>query len=129
VLIGTVKGDLHDIGKNMVVTMLKGVGFEMHDLGINMDAAVFIREAERLKPDILGISALLTTTMPQMKTVIDGLSPAGSGIREGHGGRGAGERKIRPRYRRGRLRRGCRLHGGLGENTAAPMSGQIASVG
>lgn len=77
VLIGTVKGDLHDIGKNLVVTMLKGVGFEVHDLGINVDAEVFIREVERLKPDILGLSALLTTTMPQMKTVIEGLAKKG----------------------------------------------------
>jgi len=77
VLIGTVKGDLHDIGKNLVVTMLRGVGFEVHDLGINVEADVFTREVERLKPDILGLSALLTTTMPQMKIVIEALNKRG----------------------------------------------------
>ena len=77
VLIGTVKGDLHDIGKNLVVTMLKGVGFEIKDLGINVEAEVFVREVERFKPDILGLSALLTTTMSQMKIVIDALAKKG----------------------------------------------------
>ncbi len=77
VLIGTVKGDLHDIGKNLVVIMLRGVGFEVKDLGIDIPAATFIRMLEEFKPDVLGLSALLTTTMPQMKTVIDGLKQKG----------------------------------------------------
>jgi corrinoid protein of di/trimethylamine methyltransferase len=77
VLIGTVHGDLHDIGKNMVIIMLRGVGFEVVDLGINVPAADFVKKVGDLKPDILGMSALLTTTMPQMKMVIDGLTEAG----------------------------------------------------
>ena len=71
VLIGTVRGDLHDIGKNMVATMLRGVGFEVVDLGINIDVEEFVANIEKHRPDILGMSALLTTTMPEMKKVID----------------------------------------------------------
>jgi len=77
VLIGTVKGDLHDIGKNLVVTMLKGVGFETVDLGIDVPATAFIKAVEEHRPHILGLSALLTTTMSQMKAVIDGLKNKG----------------------------------------------------
>ena len=77
VMIGTVKGDLHDIGKNLVITMLKGVGFETVDLGIDVPAPAFIKAVEEHKPHILGLSALLTTTMPQMKAVIDALKQKG----------------------------------------------------
>jgi len=77
VLIGTVKGDLHDIGKNLVVIMLRGVGFEVKDLGIDVPALTFVKMVEESNPDILALSALLTTTMPQMKTVIDGLKQKG----------------------------------------------------
>ncbi len=77
VLIGTVKGDLHDIGKNLVVIMLRGVGLEVKDLGIDIPAPTFVKMVEESKPDILGLSALLTTTMPQMKEVIDGLKEKG----------------------------------------------------
>jgi corrinoid protein of di/trimethylamine methyltransferase len=77
VMIGTVKGDLHDIGKNLVITMLKGVGFETVDLGIDVPAAAFVKAVEEHKPHLLGLSALLTTTMPQMKAVIDGLKQKG----------------------------------------------------
>ncbi len=77
VLIGTVKGDLHDIGKNMVATMLRGVGFEIHDAGINVDSEEFVRQVEEHKPDILALSALLTTTMPEMKKVLDLLGRKG----------------------------------------------------
>jgi corrinoid protein of di/trimethylamine methyltransferase len=73
-LIGTVRGDLHDIGKNMVVTMLRGVGFEVVDLGINIKAEDFVSKVEELKPNILGLSALLTTTMPEMKKIINALT-------------------------------------------------------
>ena len=73
ILIGTVHGDLHDIGKNMVYTMLKGVGYEVVDLGVNVKVEEFVRQAKVAKPDIIGISALLTTTMPQMKMVIKAL--------------------------------------------------------
>jgi methanogenic corrinoid protein MtbC1 len=73
VLIGTVAGDMHDIGKNMVVTMLKGVGFEVRDLGINVPREKFLEAVAQFKPDILGLSALLTTTMTEMRNVIAGL--------------------------------------------------------
>ncbi len=70
-VIGTVKGDIHDIGKNLVTMMLEGAGFEVVDLGINTDADKFMAALEEHKPDLLGMSALLTTTMPYMKVVID----------------------------------------------------------
>jgi methylmalonyl-CoA mutase cobalamin-binding domain/chain len=70
VVIGTVKGDIHDIGKNLVGMMLEGAGFEVVDLGINTDAERFVAALEEHRPDILGMSALLTTTMPYMKVVI-----------------------------------------------------------
>ena len=77
VVIGTVKGDIHDIGKNLVTMMWEGAGFDVHDLGINTDADAFLAAIEEYKPDILGMSALLTTTMPYMKVVIDRLKGAG----------------------------------------------------
>ena len=80
VVIGTVKGDIHDIGKNLVAMMLEGAGFEVFDLGINTDAEEFLAALDEHQPDILGMSALLTTTMPYMKVVIDTLTE--KGIRE-----------------------------------------------
>ena len=77
VVIGTVKGDIHDIGKNLVAMMLEGAGFEVFDLGINTDADRFITALEQHKPDILGMSALLTTTMPYMKVVVGELEKRG----------------------------------------------------
>ena len=77
VVIGTVKGDIHDIGKNLVAMMLEGAGFEVIDLGINTDADKFLAALDEHKPDILGMSALLTTTMPYMKVVIDTLKEKG----------------------------------------------------
>ena len=77
IMIGTVRGDLHNIGKNMVCTMLKGVGFEVVDLGINLSMDDFVNQVSENKPDIRGMSALLTTTMPQMQMVIDSLTEAG----------------------------------------------------
>jgi 5-methyltetrahydrofolate--homocysteine methyltransferase len=74
VVIGTVKGDIHDIGKNLVSMMMEGAGFEVFDIGINNSVDEYIAALERHKPDILGMSALLTTTMPYMKVVIDALS-------------------------------------------------------
>ena len=71
VVLGTVKGDIHDIGKNLVAMMLEGAGFEVIDLGINTDVDAFLQALDEHKPDILGMSALLTTTMPYMKVVID----------------------------------------------------------
>ena len=73
VVIGTVKGDIHDIGKNLVAMMLEGAGFEVTDLGINTDVEEFVAALDEHQPDILGMSALLTTTMPYMKVVIDTL--------------------------------------------------------
>ncbi len=77
VVIGTVKGDIHDIGKNLVAMMLEGAGFEVVDLGINNPVEDYLAALEEHKPDILGMSALLTTTMPYMKVVIDELSAKG----------------------------------------------------
>ena len=77
VVIGTVKGDIHDIGKNLVGMMLEGAGFEVIDLGINTDVDEYIAALEQHAPDILGMSALLTTTMPYMKVVIDELVDRG----------------------------------------------------
>ena len=73
VVIGTVKGDIHDIGKNLVAMMLEGAGFEVVDLGINNPVDNYLAALEEHQPDILGMSALLTTTMPYMKVVIDEL--------------------------------------------------------
>ncbi len=77
VVIGTVKGDIHDIGKNLVAMMLEGAGFEVIDLGINTSADEFLAALDEHQPDILGMSALLTTTMPYMKVVIDTLQERG----------------------------------------------------
>ena len=76
-VIGTVKGDIHDIGKNLVGMMMEGAGFEVIDLGINTDADTYIEALKEHRPDILGMSALLTTTMPYMKVVIDTLKEHG----------------------------------------------------
>lgn len=76
-VIGTVKGDIHDIGKNLVTMMMEGAGFKVHDIGINNDADKFIAAIREHSPDVLGMSALLTTTMPYMKTVIQSLEKEG----------------------------------------------------
>ena len=80
VVLGTVKGDIHDIGKNLVGMMLEGAGFEVFDLGINNPVENYLEAIEKHKPDIVGMSALLTTTMPYMKVVIDTMVE--QGIRE-----------------------------------------------
>ncbi len=77
VVIGTVKGDIHDIGKNLVAMMLEGAGFEVFDLGVNNPVEKYLAAIDEHKPDILGMSALLTTTMPYMKVVIDTLKEKG----------------------------------------------------
>ncbi len=76
-VIGTVKGDIHDIGKNLVAMMMEGAGFEVHDIGINNAVEDYLEALEKHQPDILGMSALLTTTMPYMKVVIDALKEKG----------------------------------------------------
>src|SRR3954447_637837 len=76
-IIGTVKGDIHDIGKNLVCMMMEGAGFEVIDLGINNPVENYLEAIEKHQPDIVGMSALLTTTMPYMKVVIDTLKEKG----------------------------------------------------
>lgn len=76
-VIGTVKGDIHDIGKNLVAMMMEGAGFEVIDIGINIPVEDYLAALEEHKPDILGMSALLTTTMPYMKVVIDTMKEKG----------------------------------------------------
>jgi 5-methyltetrahydrofolate--homocysteine methyltransferase len=76
-VIGTVKGDIHDIGKNLVAMMMEGAGFKVVNLGINNDAEAFLAAVREHKPVILGMSALLTTTMPYMAVVIKALAEAG----------------------------------------------------
>ncbi|MCP4983375.1 MAG: cobalamin-binding protein [Gammaproteobacteria bacterium] len=76
-VIGTVKGDIHDIGKNLVCMMMEGAGFEVIDLGINTPVEDFLAALEEHKPEILGMSALLTTTMPYMKVIIDTMKEQG----------------------------------------------------
>jgi 5-methyltetrahydrofolate--homocysteine methyltransferase len=76
-LMGTVRGDLHDIGKNLVCMMAEGAGFEVHDIGVDQSVDKFMAAAAKCNPDIIGMSALLTTTMTYMKTVIDGFQAAG----------------------------------------------------
>ena len=77
IVIGTVKGDLHDIGKNLVAAMLEGGGFEVIDLGVNVDPAKFVRAVKEKGAGIVALSALLTTTMPAMKTTIEAIAKAG----------------------------------------------------
>lgn len=77
VILGTVKGDLHDIGKNLVSIMLQGAGFEVIDLGVDVSKETFLEAIVTHKPDLLGLSSLLTTTMPQMPEIIDAIKQAG----------------------------------------------------
>jgi 5-methyltetrahydrofolate--homocysteine methyltransferase len=76
-LMGTVRGDLHDIGKNLVCMMAEGAGFQVHDIGVDQSLDKFMAAAGKCNPDIIGMSALLTTTMMYMKTVIEGFQAAG----------------------------------------------------
>jgi methylmalonyl-CoA mutase cobalamin-binding domain/chain len=76
-VIGTVKGDIHDIGKNLVIMMMEGAGFEVIDMGINNPVENYLAALEEHQPDILGMSALLTTTMPYMKVVVDAMIEKG----------------------------------------------------
>jgi 5-methyltetrahydrofolate--homocysteine methyltransferase len=77
VIIGTVRGDLHDIGKNLVIMMLEGASFEIHDIGINVAPAQFVDKVKEIKPHIVALSAMLTTTMMVMKETIEALRDAG----------------------------------------------------
>jgi 5-methyltetrahydrofolate--homocysteine methyltransferase len=78
-LMGTVRGDLHDIGKNLVCMMAEGAGFTVHDIGVDQSIEKFLAAAEQHQPNIIGMSALLTTTMAYMKVVIDGFRERGLG--------------------------------------------------
>jgi 5-methyltetrahydrofolate--homocysteine methyltransferase len=77
VLVGTVKGDMHDIGKNLVAMMLEGAGFDVQDLGSDVHPSKFVDAVNASQPDLIALSALLTTTMPSMKSTIDALAAAG----------------------------------------------------
>ncbi len=77
ILIGTVRGDLHDIGKNLVAMMLEGAGFTVTDLGVDVPPETFVQKAQEVEPDILALSALLSTTMPAMPQTIEALRKAG----------------------------------------------------
>ena len=103
-VIGTVKGDIHDIGKNLVGMMMEGAGFEVINLGINNSVEDYFAALEQHRPDILGMSALLTTTMPYMKVVNrrDGVAKHSQRLHR-HGRRRAAERGVRPGDRRRRL--------------------------
>ncbi len=81
IVLGTVRGDIHDIGKNIFKMFAEGSGFEVYDLGVDVDPTAFVQTVADEKPDVLGLSALLTTTIQEMKTVIDELKRAG--IRDG----------------------------------------------
>ena len=86
-LMGTVRGDLHDIGKNLVSMMAEGAGFEVHDIGVDQSLEKFLAAADKYKANIVGMSALLTTTMTYMKTVIDGFKEKGlTGVKMAIGG-------------------------------------------
>ena len=77
IIMSTVKGDLHDIGKNLVIMMLQGAGFDVIDLGVDISTEKLVQKVEEIKPDILGLSALLTTTMPEILKVIEALRDKG----------------------------------------------------
>ncbi|MEJ5376378.1 MAG: corrinoid protein [bacterium] len=77
IVMATVKGDLHDIGKNLVIMMLEGAGFQVTDLGVDIDVETLVQKVQELKPQLLGLSALLTTTMPEMARVIQALEAVG----------------------------------------------------
>jgi 5-methyltetrahydrofolate--homocysteine methyltransferase len=81
VVLGTVKGDLHDIGKNLVGMMLKGGGFQIEDLGVDVAPEVFAEKAKEIDAQLVALSALLTTTMPQMKIVVDEIVKVGGGAK------------------------------------------------
>jgi 5-methyltetrahydrofolate--homocysteine methyltransferase len=85
-MIGTVQGDLHDIGKNLVIMMLKGAGFDVVDLGVDVSAAKFVEKAKETKVKIIGLSALITTTMPSMEKVVKALKEAGLAVKVMIGG-------------------------------------------
>ena len=110
-VMGTVKGDVHDIGKNLVNIMLEGAGFTVYDLGVNVAPEVFVQKIIEHQPDVVGFSAFLTTTMPMFKANINALEKAGHPERrDRHGRRRAGHAGVRDRGRSRRVR-GRRIDG------------------
>jgi 5-methyltetrahydrofolate--homocysteine methyltransferase len=85
-VVGTVQGDLHDIGKNLVVMMLKGAGFEVIDLGVDVSDKVFVQKAKEAKAKVIGMSALITTTMPSMEKTVKAVKAAGLAVKTMIGG-------------------------------------------
>jgi 5-methyltetrahydrofolate--homocysteine methyltransferase len=85
-LIGTVEGDLHDIGKNLVAMMWKGANIEVVDLGVNVSSAKFVQAVNKYQPELVGLSALLTTTMPAMRDTVKALRDAGLAVKVVIGG-------------------------------------------
>ncbi len=139
VVIGTVKGDIHDIGKNLVAMMLEGAGFDVVDLGINNPVEDYLAALEEHQPDILGMSALLTTTMPYMKVVIDELEA--KGLRDEYivlvggaplneeFGKAVGRRRLLPRRRgRGRDRAGAGDGPPRGARRRLSAGGRVAEL-
>jgi 5-methyltetrahydrofolate--homocysteine methyltransferase len=86
VVIGTVKGDLHDIGKNLVAMMMEGAGFEVVDLGVDVESEAFVKGAVEHKADVIALSALLTTTMPAMESTVKAVKEAGMEVKTIVGG-------------------------------------------
>ena len=129
-VIGTVKGDIHDIGKNLVCMMMEGAGFEVFDIGINNGVEKYLEAIEKHQPEILGMSALLTTTMPYMKVVIDTLKE--KGMRNDYivlvGGAPL-ERILRASRRRRRLLPRRRGRGGDRQGAARAPAGLSAIAG
>ena len=116
VVIATVKGDLHDIGKNLVAMMLEGAGFKVINLGVDVDADGFVRAAEEHKADLVCMSALLTTTMPAMAATVKAVRACGSPAAD-PGGRCAGHTGLCRSDRRRRVWRRCPRSGGHGPET------------
>ena len=107
VVMGTVKGDLHDIGKNLCIMMLRGSGFDVVDLGVDVSPDDFIEAVERERPQLMGMSALLTTTMPNMGKTIDAFVDADlRDVVKIMVGRRAGDARVRRGHGRRRLRQG-----------------------
>ena len=117
VILGTVKGDLHDIGKNLVCMMLRGAGFEVIDLEIDVSPEKFVEAAKTQNVKLVGLSALLTTTMPQMKAVCRSGPQGRAEGRESDDRRRAGDAELRRRDRRAGLCSGRRIRRGQGEGT------------
>ncbi len=125
VLIGTVAGDMHDVGKNLVVTMLRGVGFEVRDLGINVARDKFYAEIADFQPDVLGLSSLLTTTMNEMRAIVAGVKERGLDARcKVIVGGAPVERAVRGPDRRRRLRAELGRGGAAGEEADGRARGR-----